>query len=126
MGKIDLVFHSRTDYKVTLHNLSFVPDLGFNVFSFHVVQEKHEIVLTKGAHLLGGRLVFPRRRNGSSLRATTVLPGSHANANNALTTFVEPPPHSLDGPPPWTPFPFTVQYCNSPRCTPNIGCKQIL
>ena len=100
VGKIDLVFHIRTDYQVTLHNVSFVHDLGFNLFLFHVVQEKHEIVLNKtGAHLLGGRLVFPRRRNGSSLRATRVLPGSHANANNALATFVEPPPHSLDGPP---------------------------
>ena len=106
MGKIDLVFHSRTDYQVTLHNVSFVPDLGFNLFSFHVVQEKHEIILNKtGAHLLGGRLVFPRRRNGSSLRATRVLPGSQANANNALATFVEPPPHSVDGPPSG-PFPW--------------------
>ena len=111
VGKVDLVFHSRTDYQVTLHNVSFVPDLGFNLFSFHVVQEKHEIVLNKtGAHLLGGRLVFPRRRNGSSLRATRVLPGSHANANNALATFVEPPSHSLDGPPsgPPSPLPYTT------------------
>ena len=34
--KIDLVFHSRTDYPFTLHEVSFVPDLGFNLFSFHV------------------------------------------------------------------------------------------
>ena len=111
MGKIDLVFHSRTDYQVTLHNVSFVPDLGFNLFSFHVVQEKHEIILNKtGAHLLGGRLVFPCRRNGSSLRATRVLPGSQANANNALATFVEPPPHSFDGPPsgPPSPVPYST------------------
>ena len=40
VGNIDLVFHSRTDYPVTLHDVSFVPDLGFNLFSFHVVQEK--------------------------------------------------------------------------------------
>ena len=111
VGKIDLVFHSRTDYQVTLHNVSFVPDLGFNLFSFHVVQEKHEIILNKtGTHLLGGRLVFPRRRNGSSLRATRVLPGSQANANNALATFVEPPPHSVDGPPsgPPSPVPYST------------------
>ena len=42
VGKLDLVFHSRTDHPVTLHDVSFVPDLGFNLFSFHVVQEKHE------------------------------------------------------------------------------------
>ena len=111
VGKIDVVFHNRTDYQVTLHNVSFVPDLGFNLFSFHVVQEKHEIILNKtGAHLLGGRLVFPRRRNGSSLRATRVLPGSQANANNALATFVEPPPHSFDGLPsgPPSPVPYST------------------
>ena len=111
VGKIDVVFHSRTDYQVTLHNVSFVPDLGFNLFSFHVVQEKHEIILNKtGAHLLGGRLVFPRRLNGSSLRPTRVLPGSQANANNALATFVEPLLHSFDGPPsgPPSPLPYST------------------
>ena len=92
VGKIDLVFHSRTDHPVTLHDVSLVPDLGFNLFSFHVVQEKHEIILNKtGAHLLSGRLVFPRRRNGSSLRATRVMPGTHASASNALATLTDPP-----------------------------------
>ena len=93
VGKLDLVFHSRTDYLVTLHDVSFVPDLGFNLFSFHVVQEKHEIILNKsGVHLLDGRLVFPRRRNGSSLRATRVMQGAHPSASNALATFTDPPP----------------------------------
>ena len=88
VGKLDLLLHSRTDHSVTLHDVSFVPDLGFNLFSFHVVQEKPEIILNKtGAHLLGGRLVFPRRSTGSSLRATRVLPGGHANASTALATF---------------------------------------
>ena len=92
VGKLDLVFHSRTDHPVTLHDVSFVPDLGFNLFSFHAVQEKHEIILNKtGTHLLDGRLVFPRRINGSSLRATRVMPGAHASASNALATFTDPP-----------------------------------
>ena len=85
--KLNLVFHSRTDYPVTFHDVYFVPDLGFNLFSFHAVQGKHEIILNKaGAHLLNGRLVFPRRRNGSSLRATRVMPGEHASASNELAT----------------------------------------
>ena len=51
VGKLHLVFHSRTDHPVTLHDVSFMPDLGFNLFSFQVVQEKHEIILNKtGAH----------------------------------------------------------------------------
>ena len=94
------MFHSRTDYPVTLHDVSFVPDLGFNLFSFHVLQEKHEIILNKtGAQLLGGRLVFPRKCNGSSPHATRVLPGGNANASTALATFVEPPSHRFDRPP---------------------------
>ena len=92
VGKLDLVFHSRADHPVTLHDVSFVPGLGFNLFSFHVVQEKHDIILNKtGAHLLNGRLVFPRRSNGSSLRATRVMPGAHASASNSLATFTDPP-----------------------------------
>ena len=87
VGKLDLVFHSRTDHPITLRDVTFVSDLGFNLFSFYVVQEKHEIILNKtGAHLLYGRLDFPRRSNGSSLRATRVPPGGHASASNALAT----------------------------------------
>ena len=100
VGKLDLVFHSRTDHPVTLHDVSFVPDLGFNPFSFHVVQEKHEITLNKtGAHLLGGRLVIPRKSNGSSMRATRVLPGRQADASTALAMFADPPSHRSDGTP---------------------------
>ena len=96
VGKLDLVLHSRTDYLVTLHDVSFVPDLGCNLFSFHVVQEKHEIILNKsGAHLLDDRLVFPRRRNESSLRATRVMQGAHTSASNALASITDPlPPYS--------------------------------
>ena len=97
--KLDLVFHSKTDHPVTLHDVSFVPDMGFSLFSFHVVQEKHEIILNRtGAHHLGGCLVFPRRSNGSSLRATRVLPGGHANANTTVTTVAIPPSQRNDGP----------------------------
>ena len=97
IGKIDPVFHGRTDYPVTLYDVSFVPDPGFNLFSLHVVQEKREISLNKtGTHLLDDRLVFPRRCSGSSLRATRVLPGRNANASTALATFAEPPSHRSD------------------------------
>ena len=104
MGKLDLVFHSRTDHPVTLHDVSFVPDLGFNLFSFYVMQEKHEIILNKTeAHLLGGRLVFPPKCNGSFLRATRVLPGRHAHASTALATFANPPFHRCSDRPPSPP-----------------------
>ena len=35
VGKLDLVFNSRTGHPVTLHDVSFVPDLGSNLLSFH-------------------------------------------------------------------------------------------
>ena len=99
IGKVDLVFHSKTDYPVTAYDGSFVPDLGFNLFFFHVVQTKHEIILNKtGAHLLGGRLVLPRRCHGSSLRATRVLPGRNANAITALAPLQSPLPTVLTCP----------------------------
>ena len=95
-----------------------MPDLSFNLFSFHVVQEKHQIILNKtGAHLLGGRLVFPRRSNGSSLRATRVLPGGHANASTALATFADPPFHRSDGPP----SPLQYSSVTSPVAHENSG-----
>ena len=34
-------FVGKLDYPVTLHDVSFVPDLSFNLFSFHVVQKRH-------------------------------------------------------------------------------------
>ena len=100
IGKTDMVFHSRTEYPSTLYDVSFAPDLGLNLFSFHVVQEKHDFFLNRtGAHLLRGRLAFPRRCNGSSLHATRVLPGRNANASTALATFAESPSQRSDGPP---------------------------
>ena len=105
VGKLDFVFYIRTDHPVALHDLSLVPDIGFDLFSLHVVQEKHEIILNRtGAHLLSGRLVFPRRSNRSPLRATRVLPGGHANANTALTTLANPPSQRNDGPPSPVPY----------------------
>ena len=119
VGNLDLVFHSRIDHPVTLHDVSFVPDLGFNLFSFHVVQEKHDIVVLNktGAHLLSGLLVILRRCNGSSLRATRLLPGGHAST--ALATFSNPPSHRSDGPP----SPLPCSCVTSSVVTPEIRCE---
>ena len=101
----------RTDYPVTLYGVSLGPDLGFNLFCFHVVQEKHGIILNKkGLHLLDGCRVLPRRCNGSSLRASRVPPGKNANASTALVTIVEPPSHRSDG----APFPLPNPSVASP------------
>ena len=83
---------------MTLYDVLFVPNLGFNLFLSHIVQENHKIIPNKtGAHGLDGRLLFPRRANGSSLRATRVFPGHNANRSTTLATFAErqPPPSGL-------------------------------
>ena len=74
VGNIELTFHSNTEYPATPYNVSFVPDMRSNFFSFHVVQKHQTIVLSRrsGAHLLDGRLAFPHKKNGSYIRATMV------------------------------------------------------
>ena len=38
VGNIDEVFHGRSEEKITLCDVSYVPDLKFNIFSFHTAQ----------------------------------------------------------------------------------------
>ena len=64
--------------------------------------------------------MFPRRSNGSSLRTTRVLPGGHANANTALTTFANPPSQCNDGPP--SPVPYSS--VTSPVAHQNSGVSR--
>ena len=88
IGKFDLIFHSSTKYPVTRYNVSFVPGLGFTVFSFRVLQEHQEIVLNRvGAHIMNGRLSFPCKENGSYIRATGVPLGQNVGRSIALVTF---------------------------------------
>ena len=76
------------------YGVSLGPDLlqysdsDSNLFSFHVVQEKHGIILNKtGAHVLDGGLVLPRSCNGVMAR----LCGQNAKASTALATFADRP-----------------------------------
>ena len=68
IGKIDPVFRSRTDYPVTLYDVSFVSDPGFNLFSFHVGQEKREIILNKECFNVWGGARIRRFRPGGGHR----------------------------------------------------------
>ena len=43
IGKVDLVFHRRTDFPVTPYDVSFVPDLGFNLSSFHLFRKNMKL-----------------------------------------------------------------------------------
>ena len=74
-GKLDIKFHASEDVIVTLLNVAYVPQLGFNLFSLHAMQLQEQILLdSKGVHVFGGQLVFPRGPCGSKLSATRMKP----------------------------------------------------
>ena len=65
IGNIDVVFHGRTDEPITLCDVSYVPGLGFNLFSFHKAQGTHIVILDAvGSHIVGKNLTFPRVKSG--------------------------------------------------------------
>ena len=35
VGSVDVEFHGHTDARVTLNDVSYIPDLGFNLYSVH-------------------------------------------------------------------------------------------
>ena len=54
VGNIDVIFHGRSDEPITMIDVSYVPDLKFNLFSFHKAQQTHVIFLdAAGAHIMG-------------------------------------------------------------------------
>ena len=45
VGNIDGGFHGRSEEHITLCDVSYVPDLKFNISSFHKTQQTHVIIL---------------------------------------------------------------------------------
>ena len=37
IGNIDVIFHGKSDQRITLIDVAYVPDLGFNLYSLHAV-----------------------------------------------------------------------------------------
>ena len=101
-----LLYHSKTEIPSTLYYVSFKPGLGFNIFLFHVIQENYKIVLNRSvAHLMGGRLTFPHKKNISYVRSTRVPSGQNIGRSIALATFEgrwRPPSSVFASPPPLT------------------------
>ena len=63
VGNIDVIFHGRSDEPVTMIDVSYVPDLKFNLFSFHKAQQTHVIILdAAGAHIMGKISLSPVRK----------------------------------------------------------------
>ena len=77
IGNMDVIFHVKSDQRITLIDVAYVPDLGFNLYSLHAVQRPHLIVSdASGTHIIGANLTFPRSSCGSHLRATRLPAGT--------------------------------------------------
>ena len=77
IGKMDVIFYGKSDQRITLIDVAYVPDLGFNLYSLHAVQRTHLIVSNaSGSHVIGANLTFPRSSSGSYLRATRLPAGT--------------------------------------------------
>ncbi|CAM9123114.1 unnamed protein product [Ascophyllum nodosum] len=59
---MDVIFHGKSDQRITLIDVAYVPDLGFNLYSLHAVQRTQLIMSdASGTHILGANLTFPAR-----------------------------------------------------------------
>ena len=77
IGNMDVVFHGKSDQRITLIDVAYVPGLGFNLYSLHAVQRTHLIVSdVSGTHIIGENLTFPRSSSGSYLRGTRLPAGT--------------------------------------------------
>ena len=77
IGNMDVIFHGKSDQRITLIDVAYVPDLGFNLHSLHAVRRTHLIVSdASGTHIIGENLTFPRSSSGSYLRATRLPAGA--------------------------------------------------
>ena len=71
IGNMDMIFHGKTDQRITMIDVAYVPGLGFNLYSLHAAQRTHLIVSdASGTHSTGANLTFPRNSSGSYLRST--------------------------------------------------------
>ena len=110
VGNMDVIFHGKSDQRITLIDVAYVPDLGFNLYSLHAVQRTHLIVSdASGTHIIGANLTFPRSSSGSYLRATRLPAGTvgarrrqgDMRATNLLRQLGHPiSPPSQEPPPP--------------------------
>ena len=74
---MDGSFHGKTNQRITLVDVAYVPGLGFNLYLLHAVQRTYLIVSdASGTHMIGANLTFPRSSNGSYLRTTRLPAGT--------------------------------------------------
>ena len=110
IGNMGVIFHGESNQRITLIDVAYVPDLGFNLYSLHAVQRTHLIVSgASGTHITGANLTFPCSSSGSYLRVTRLPAGTvgarrrqeDVRATNLLRQLrhpIPPPPQKI--PPP--------------------------
>ena len=77
IGNMDVIFHGKSNQRITLIDIAYVPILVFYLYSLHAVQRTHLIVSdASGTHMIGANLTFPRSSSGSYLRATRLPAGT--------------------------------------------------
>ena len=77
IGNTDVIFHGKSDQRITLIDVAYVPDLGFNLYSLHAVQRTHLVASdASGTHIIGENLTFPRNSSRTYLRATRLPAGT--------------------------------------------------
>ena len=77
VGNMDVILNGRSDQRIPLIDVAYVPDLGFNLYPLHAVQRTHLIVSdASGTHIIGANLTFPCSSSGSYLRATRLPAGT--------------------------------------------------
>lgn len=59
-----MVFHNKKDILVTLIDIVLVPNVSFNLFSFHF-KDQPAVIGRTGTYALGGRLIFSHGTYGS-------------------------------------------------------------
>ena len=75
--RIKVEYIGKSGQRITLVDVAYVPDLGFNLYALHAAQRTHLIVSdASGTHIIGANLTFPRSSSGSYLRATRLPAGT--------------------------------------------------
>ena len=71
VGSVDIDFHGFTDVRLTLNGVSYIPGLGFNLYSVHAASRTNLVIFDSlGAHVIGTKVTFPKNASGSYLSAT--------------------------------------------------------
>ena len=141
IGNMDVIFHGKSNQRITFVDVSYVPDLGFNLYSLHAVQRAHLIVSdASGTHNIGANLTFPRISSGSYLRVTRLPAGTvgarRRQEDMRATNLLRQLRHPIPLPPQKIPpaercarlvciiqmFRELLQYCNRPPFPISVLC----